>query len=188
MRNMDRKSFFKKACFAGACFCGFGSISGLANNNTSEVQDESKQLKQNWLSNLLSNLDQDLEEDVLRKIVKKASIVHYENLKMDSLLSDYIGDLEGFNKYIEETWGWKIDYNKRSKVLIADENKDFCVCPILEHKEGIKTSAICYCSEGFAEKMFSVVAGVAVSAKVISSVRRGDKTCKYKIKIPEFGE
>jgi hypothetical protein len=181
---MDRKTFFKKACFAGACFCGFSNISGFANTNTSTVQDKNKQLKQDWLSNLLSNLNQDLEEDVLRKIVKKSSIVHYNNLNMNSLLSDYIGDLEGFNKYIESTWGWKIDYNKTTKVLIADENKNSCVCPILEHKKEINTSAICYCSEGFAEKMFSVVTGVSVTAKVISSVRKGDKTCKYKIELP----
>ncbi len=179
---MDRKGFFKKACFAGACFCGFGSMSGLA-NNTSEVQDENKQLKQEWLSNLLSNLDHDLDETVLRKIIKKSSQIHYEHLNMDSLLSDYVGNLEGFNAYIEQAWGWKIDYNKESNVLIADENKDFCVCPILEHHDKMNTSAICYCSEGFAEKMFSIVTGATVCAKVISSVRKGDKTCKYRIEI-----
>ncbi len=181
---MNRKSFLKKACFAGTCFCGFGSIPSMANSKTSPVQDEYKQLKQEWLTNLLSNLDQDLEEDVLRKIIKKSSVIHYNNLKMDSFLSDYIGDLDKFNKFIESSWGWKIEYNKSTKVLIADENKEYCVCPILEHKKEIKSSAICYCSEGFAEKMFSVVTGVTVTAKVISSVRKGDKTCKYKIEIP----
>jgi hypothetical protein len=183
-KNMDRKSFFKKSCFAGVCFCGFSDISSLANNVTSPVPDKNKQLNQDWLSNLLSNLNQDLDENVLRKIIKKSSMLHYNNLNMDSLLSDYIGDLEKFIKYIENTWGWKIDYNKLTKVLIADENKDCCVCPILEHKKDINTSAICYCSEGFAEKMFSVVTGVSVTAKVISSVRKGDKSCKYKIEIP----
>lgn len=181
---MDRKKFFKKACFAGVCFCGFSSISSLANSDTSTIQDNSKQLNQDWLSNLLSNLNQDLEEDILRNIVKKSSIVHYNNLNMDTLLSDYFGDLDKFNKYIESAWGWKIDYNKTTKVLVADENKDNCVCPILEYKKGLNTSAICYCSEGFAEKMFSYVTGVPVKAKVISSIRKGDKSCKYKIEIP----
>lgn len=181
---MDRKNFFKKACFAGVCFCGFSSISSLANSDTSTIQDNSKQLNQDWLSNLLSNLNQDLEEDILRNIVKKSSIVHYNNLNMDTLLSDYFGDLDKFNKYIESAWGWKIDYNKTTKVLVADENKDNCVCPILEYKKGLNTSAICYCSEGFAEKMFSYVTGVPVKAKVISSIRKGDKSCKYKIEIP----
>lgn len=181
--DMDRKNFFKKACFAGVCFCGFNNISALPTDDSSTNQDNNKQLSQEWLSNLLSNLDQDLDDDVLRKIVKKSSIVHYNNLNMDTLLSDYIGDLEKFNKFLESSWGWQIDYNKSTKVLIADEKKDYCVCPILEHKKGLSTSAICYCSEGFAEKMFSVVTGVPVTAKVISSVRKGDKSCKYKIEI-----
>lgn len=181
--NMDRKKFFKKACFAGVCFCGFNNIPALADDDTSAIQDNNKQLNQDWLSNLLSNLNQDLDEEVLRKIVKKSSIVHYNNLNMDTMLSDYIGDLEKFIKFIESSWGWRIDYNRTTKILIADENKDHCVCPILEHKKGLNTSAICYCSEGFAEKMFSAVTGNPVTAKVISSVRKGDKSCKYKIEI-----
>ena len=184
MRNMDRNGFFKKACFAGVCLCGFGAVSSFTNDDTSLNQDNDKQLNQEWLSNLLSNLNEDLEEEVLRGIVKKSSMLHYDNLNMDTLLTDYIGDIEKFNRYTESTWGWKIDYNKTTRVLIADENKDYCVCPVLEHKKGINTSAICYCSEGFAEKMYSVVTGLSVTAKVISSVRKGDKSCKYKIEIP----
>ena len=181
---MDRKDFFKKACFTGICFCGCSTISSFANDGASQNPDKNKQLSQDQLSNLLSNLNSDVEEDVLRDIIKKSSIIHYNNLNMDALLSDYIGDLDKFNKYLESAWGWKIDYNKTTKVLIADENKDHCVCPILEHKKGLNTRAICYCSEGFAEKMFSVVTGVPVKAQVISSIRKGDKTCKYKIEIP----
>jgi len=183
MNNMERKDFFKKACLGGICFCGFSQISGFASNQTAPVQDNNKQLNQDWLTSLLSNMNENLDENTLRKVVKKSAIVHYNNLNMDATLADYVGDLEKFNKFLEGSWGWKIDYNKATKVLIADENKNNCVCPILEHKKGVDTSVICYCSEGFAEKMFSVVAGVPVTAKVISSVRRGDKTCKYRIEI-----
>ena len=179
---MDRKDFFKKACFTGICLCGFGSVSMMAKNENSKSQDNI-QLNQDWLSNLLLNLNNDLEENVLRNVIKKSSIVHYNNLKMDNFLSSYIGDLDKFNKYIESSWGWKIDYNKSTNVLIADENKENCVCPILEFKKGFNTSAICYCSEGFAEKMFSTVTGASVTAKVVSSIRKGDKSCKYRIEI-----
>ena len=181
---MDRKNFLKKACSAGICFCGFSKISSLANNETVSVQDNNKQLHQDWFSDLLSNLNQDLDEETLRKIVKKSSLVHFNHQNMSELLSDYIGDLEKFIQYIEESWGWKFDYNKKSKLLIADENKDYCACPVLEHKEGLNTSAICYCSEGFVEKMFSEVTGTPVTVSVISSVRKGDKRCKYRIEIP----
>ena len=181
---MDRKGFLQKACLAGACFCGFGNMSGFAGNESGASQDNQKQLYQDWLSNFLSNLHQDLDEDLLREIIKKSSFVHYNNLNMDAMLSDYIGDLDKFIHYIEGAWGWKIHYDKSEKVLLVDENKDHCVCPILEHKKDVDTSAICYCSEGFAEKMFSVVTGLPVKARVVSSVRKGDKSCKYRIEIP----
>ncbi len=43
--------------------------------------------------------------------------------------------------------------------------------------------ALCYCSEGFAERMFSIVQGSPVQAIVASSVQRGDPTCVYRIEL-----
>lgn len=180
---MDRKEFIQKACFAGVSFCGLCHLPVSATNDTPPTQDINNQLTRDWLSNLLSNIDQELDEEVLRKIVKKTSVVHYTDLNLDSTLSEYVGDLDKFIDYVERSWGWRIEYDREKKVLIADENKEYCVCPVLEHKKDVSCSAICYCSEGFAERMFSVVTGVPVTAKVISSVRRGDKSCKYEIRI-----
>lgn len=183
---ISRKDFFKKICVSGTCLCGFSSVV-LGANIKDELeaettgQAENKQLIQEWMSDLLVNLDAELDSTVLRKILKKSSVVHYNNLKMDEMLSAYIGNLERFIHFIEEKWGWKIDYNKTAKTLIADENKDYCVCPVLNYEKGNHSSAMCFCSEGFAEKMFSVVAGGPVSAEVVSSIRRGDNSCKYKI-------
>ena len=101
---------------------------------------------------------------------------------MDEMLSSYIGNLDGFISFISEKWDWIVEYDKESKTIIANENKSYCVCPMVNHKNGVKSSAICYCSEGFAEKMFTTVAGVKATAEVISSVIRGDKNCIYKIK------
>ena len=182
--DMDRKRFLQKACLAGACFCGFGNVSVLAGNESGAPQDNQKKLYEDWLSKLLSNLNQNLDEEHLREIIKKSSVVHYNNMNMDAMLSDFHGDLDKFIRYIEGAWGWEIHYDESAKVLLVDENKDYCVCPILAHKKDVDTSAICYCSEGFAEKMFSVVTGLPVKARVVSSVRKGDKSCKYRIEIP----
>lgn len=100
---------------------------------------------------------------------------------MDDMLTDYEGKLERFIDFIEEKWGWKIEYNQVTKTLIADENKNYCVCPMVSKVKETKLPALCYCSEGFAEKMFSKVVGQPVTANVISSIQRGDKSCKYKI-------
>lgn len=184
--SVSRKEFLKKACVSGICLCGFGSFAfsetpGGNQSTETKALDGNNLLIQEWISSLLSNLDIELDEESIRKIIKKTSIVHYNNLKMDEMLSVYVGDMDKFVDFIEKKWGWKIVYDKTAKVLIADENKNTCVCPISNFKKGIDLSAMCYCSEGFAEKMFSTVAGVSASATVISSIRRGEDRCKYKI-------
>ncbi len=184
MKTISRNNFLKKACFTGICMCGFSSValSGKSESadQSEETPDGNQLLIQTWISNLLSNLDQELDEEAKRSVLKSCSMVHYENLKMDDVLLPYIGNLEGFIGFLEEKWGWKVEYNKTEKTVVADENKNYCVCPMI-NKDNENKSAICFCSEGFAEKMFSVVAGVSAKATVISSIQRGDERCIYKI-------
>jgi hypothetical protein len=184
--EITRKDFFKKACWSGACLCGFASVGFSSDNNIKPedsliVQDDNKQLIQNWISEILSVMDGELDEEVKRSILKKTSEVHYNNLEMAEMLSPYVGDMDKFIGFLEEKWGWKVDYDKAAKTLTANENKNYCVCPISDSKTGSHSSVMCYCSEGFAEKMFSTVAGTPASATVISSVKRGDKTCVYRV-------
>jgi predicted hydrocarbon binding protein len=186
--SVNRKEFIQKACIAGACICGFGSIAianEVSNSNipSNTLQDTNPTLQQEWIANRLKNIDSELKPEQVRKIVKSMATVHYTSLKMDEMLSKYIGDIEGFIQFISEKWGWKVNYDKDTKTIIADENKSYCVCPMVNQKAEIRPSLICYCSEGFAEKMFSTVNGSPVKATVISSIIRGDKCCKYKIEL-----
>lgn len=185
--TVNRKDFLKKVCFSGACLCGFGSIAfskEVDDSNEDKMQTQKLSLLQDWIASILLNVNDELDKGSARKLIKKTSGVHFENLKMDTLLAEYKGDLDKFTVFLREKWGWKVDYDKEKGVLIADENKNYCVCPIAVHKKDKDSSAICYCSEGFAEKMFSLVSGVQVQAEVIASIRKGDTSCKYKIVLP----
>ena len=184
---MNRQQFFKNSCISAACLCGFGGIalsSGANSNKNSVSFDEGNlNLVQDWISNLLANIGDKIDTKSLRTALKQCANVHYEHLNMDEMLSGYIGRLADFLEFISEKWGWKVDYDKETQTIVADENKNYCVCPLINREKGIKSAAICYCSEGFAEHMFSKVAGKPVKATVISSIQRGDKSCKYLIKI-----
>ena len=180
---MDRKLFLRKTCLAGACYCGLGALALEASGNSREAQENSNPVAQRWLINLLENLGQNIDEKELRRIVKMSAVTHYDHLKMDDLLAGYKGNLRGFISFLEKDWDWKVDYDEASGIITADENKSYCVCPVLDKATITGSQAICYCSEGFAELMFSRVAGKPVSAQVISSVRRGDKSCVYRIEI-----
>jgi len=48
---------------------------------------------------------------------------------------------------------------------------------------GLKSTLLCDCSEGFAEKLFSAVVGKPVKAEVVASIQRGAKSCRYRISL-----
>jgi hypothetical protein len=182
---INRKEFIKYACLSGACMCGFSALpssSQVTVNNVPNLTpaDDKNLLLQDMISGLLSNLSDGLDKETLRKIIKKNAIIHYTNLKMDEVLKPFENNLSSFNTFLQEKWGWKIDYNASAKTLIANENKNFCVCPMVNREKGA-SGALCYCSESFSELMFSKVIGKPVTSNVISSVLRGDKNCQYKI-------
>ena len=181
----NRRNFIEKACLAGACFCGFTSMVQAGNRpqNEDAAPDPNKLLMQDWIATLLLCIDDQEDEASCRKIMKGCAISHYKHLKMDDFLKPYEGNLEKFNSFIEKEWGWKIDYQKDTGILVADENKSYCVCPMINQKIGVKSSIHCFCSEGFAELMFSRVVGRPVKATVISSIHRGNDRCKYEIRI-----
>jgi len=186
MKDINRKEFFKKACFTGACLCGFSSV-GLAGSNTgnsesgSVLPDGNEDLSHEWLAVLLSNISKELNEDEKRRILKKCSSVHYDKEGMYKMLEPYRNDLKKFMGFLESEWDWKIDYDEATKTIIADENKKDCVCPIINNKPESDLSSMCYCSEGFAEMMFSYITGASASATVISSIHRGNERCVYRI-------
>jgi hypothetical protein len=183
---MNRKDFLKKVCFSGVCMCGFGSIAfayeadGI-DEKAFQAQAQNISLLREWISSILLNANVELDKESARKLIKKTAEVHFENLKMETLLAEYKENLDKFTVFLRDKWGWKVDYDKEKGVLIADENKNYCVCPIAINNKEKDSSAICYCSEGFAEKMFSMVSGKQTQAEVIASVRKGDTSCKYKI-------
>ena len=185
--TVNRKDFLKKVCFSGACLCGFGSIAfskEVDDSNEDKMQTQKLSLLQDWIASILLNVNDELDKGSARKLIKKTAGVHFENLKMDTLLAEYKGDLDKFTVFLREKWGWKVNYDMERRILIADENKNYCVCPIVNYNKDVDLSSMCYCSEGFAEKMFTSVSGVQAHAEVIASVRRGDASCKYKIVLP----
>lgn len=181
---MDRKDFFKSACIAGGCLCGFGTL--IKAENVAAIADAGNKPKPDtmhkaWIASLLTGIDEKLDESTKRLLMKRNAKAHYDNLNMDKTLENYVGKIDTFMKFLEKEWGWKIDYRPSERTILADENKSWCVCPLLDKEKGI-SSTLCYCSEGFAELMFGKVMQCKVSSDIVSSVLKGDKTCVYKIK------
>jgi hypothetical protein len=182
--SLNRKDFLKTLCLSGACIGCLSSRGEPTRADESLIGDDKKQpLHQAWLGVLLSAMSAGMDKEEVRSVMKRCSIAHFDDLKMDELLSPYKGKMDAFIKFLEDEWGWIINFDETSNVLIADENKEHCVCPVVEYDKEVDSSALCYCSEGFAERMFSMIWEKPVSARVISSIRRGDKRCCYEVNV-----
>jgi predicted hydrocarbon binding protein len=102
---------------------------------------------------------------------------------MEQMLEKYVGDLQGFIKFMSKEHGQIITNDETKSTILVDENKSYCVCPITQCMNGKKVSPVlCYCSASMTEKMISKVIGKEVKSRVVSSILRGDKSCVYEIK------
>ncbi|WP_069997182.1 hypothetical protein [Cellulosilyticum sp. I15G10I2] len=145
-----------------------------------EITDVDSKITFAWFNMLLESIDS-LPFETKREVVKGCSISHFNAINMEDILKTYIGDVYSFIKFLETEWNWSVQINEGERVIYADENKSQCICPIVKLGE-IKTSLMCNCSEGFAEKMFTKVLQRNANAKVISSILNGDKSCAYEIR------
>lgn len=180
--NADRRSFLKSACVASSCICGLSAL-GSNSQSLSSINVEQQSIMHEWISTLMLCLDENTDDELSRKIMKRCAKVHFDELKMDEVLLPYEGDLPKFIRFLEESWNWKVFLDSDKRIIHADENKNYCVCPMVDKQKGVKSGVLCYCSEGFAELMFSKVVGNKVNAIVVSSILRGDDRCKYQINL-----
>jgi hypothetical protein len=137
-----------------------------------------------WAAALISALDTDLPVEVTAPMLRACASVHYADAHMDSIVARFHNDLGGFLQFLTDQWGWLVTYNPTEGTITADENKPYCVCPLVQKSPQAVSGTLCYCSEGFAKRMFSAVIGRPVKATVVQSVLRGAGSCIYSIQVP----
>jgi predicted hydrocarbon binding protein len=135
-----------------------------------------------WLNELLNSLEKNVSEEKCMTLFKPCGKCHVKYLK--PLISNYIGDLQGFIRYMEKECGQQITYDENKQEIIVDENKNYCVCPIAKRmKEGRTSPILCNCSANMTAEMISEITGQKVKAQVMESILRGNSSCKYKIEL-----
>jgi predicted hydrocarbon binding protein len=181
MNDNGRRSFLKKSCLLGFGMCAFEGASGLAAGGTLQPEPpKPESIHSKWISSLVIGL-KDESPETARRIIKGRSQAHFDDLNLKEMFAPFVGNLEAFHDFLKKEWSWVIEYDKEKGVVDIDENKSYCVCPLIQNKKIEGLGALCYCSEGIAESMFSYVTGKSVKADVVRSVLRGAKSCKYRV-------
>ncbi len=183
----NRRAFLKGAGLLSICGCG---LAAECSARPGEAASDAAQapaavpepLAKHWVATLLPLLAASNPEHA-RSAIRKCFEPHFRSLALEPTLDKFRGNVEGFVRYLEKEWGWVVSYSPETGVILVDENKTYCVCPVLPKERSGDLGLLCYCSEGIAERMFSHVAGSPVRARVVASVLRGDRTCKYRIEL-----
>lgn len=134
-----------------------------------------------WTKSLLEGMNENFDNTY--EAFEKCACFHYNANNMDDIIKTFKGNLNGFLDFLSQTWGWKINKSDDNKKIVIDENKNFCVCPVVHRMGNNVPPAICNCSEHFAKKMFSEVTDSPVNVKVARSFVRDGKSCVYEINL-----
>lgn len=142
--------------------------------------EENGCLSSAWIGALLEGAEHELDPAVSAKLLRGCGSAHYRAMNIEATAARYRGDLPAFVGFLSTEWHWKVSYDRGSGIILADEDKPDCVCPLA--KGGAVTSPLlCRCSEGFAELLFAAVVGRPVRATVVRSILRGDPSCVYRV-------
>jgi hypothetical protein len=136
-----------------------------------------------WIAALLPALAASPDREAARRVLKAVAQVHWEQLRMGERVAPYRGNLDAFLAFLTAEWGWKIERDREAGVILVDEAKSYCVCPLVEKGKPADLTMLCDCSEGFAERLFGAVVGHPVRAEVTQSVLRGASSCHYRISL-----
>lgn len=153
-----------------------------ADNGMQTEEPKPPTMPQKWIVAMLPALAE-MDKEQAKRVLKGGATAHFEHLNMAAKAGSYRGNLDGFLDFLRREWDWVIEYDRDRGVIEIDENKSACVCPLVPEGHPADLGVLCYCSEGFAEKLFSAVAGSPVRAEVVASIRRGQKSCKYRIEL-----
>lgn len=183
--DTNRRSFIQGACLAGMCTCGARGLSAAQATQGPGLAPQplpAATMPQKWIATLLPLLAQG-DRASAKRLLKGCAASHYDDLKMQAKVEPFRGKLDAFLDFLRQEWGWIIEYDRQRGVIQVNENKATCVCPLVQRQPGSNLGILCYCSEGFNERMFSEVVGSAVRVEVTESILRGHQSCKYRIEL-----
>jgi predicted hydrocarbon binding protein len=195
---MNRKEFLLKSIGLGAAGAGAFTIIGgpCCAQQPQQAQgtpcNEKYGFSQTWVKRFMDILDADVDEPTRLQLMRTMGRTCYvgahgkrgnrqpEPGDLDKLLAGmkkYGGDemirREGdviHFQYIRNPAGLRV----------AD---GWCLCPLVEKGPEGLSGTFCACSEGYVTEMFERASEVPVKVELVESLKRGGKTCMFRIQL-----
>jgi len=199
---MNRRNFVSSTIKSGAVVCTAACFSGLDKTIagtlppvTKETPCEEKvSFGQTWIKRFINNIDQELDEQTAKRLMElngKAcylgSLEHRKIKPSDIPKQTPEEMVQNINKYAGEDAAELKDnviefrYVKNPKGLKVEDG--YCLCPIVENGPAGLSGTYCNCSVGYEKEMFSLYLKSEVDVELLESLKKGGKTCRFKITI-----
>jgi len=133
-----------------------------------------------WAQAACQDLTARFDTDTLLRLREKC--ICNDGASTAKLLTKYrneAGSLQGmvdlFNS--RETFAWLEYISERELIFCYPQ----CYCGCVKRVEGRLPEAWCYCTVGYAKKLFGQLLGVPVRAQLLESLKTGGKRCAVRV-------
>lgn len=199
---MNRKEFLSGIGKACACSCACALAASLdpahAQESTKQTEirprsQERMEFAEKWTVRFFDVLDANLDEPTRKKIMmangKACLLASQKEAKRQPRTTPLT--LEDFAKRVKEKES--SDYRVEENVLYFQYTAaaetglpspgNHCLCPMVESKPAGLSPTFCLCSLGYVKEMHEQMFMKPVEVELLSSVLRGDPSCKFKITV-----
>lgn len=179
---MDRKTFLKSLVVIGAAGpCGTFAA-GLANGKCADGQCSSDAgAVRQFLSDFLRSEEKNLDRATLVKLMQQRGRACCRNLKFrQDLIDQSAGNLDKLVELMGKIVG-PANCTRAGNTISLVYPVSKCVCGWSPERAPMPDDPYCECSAENNRTLFETVAGKPVSAKVITSPRRGGVHCTFQL-------
>ena len=181
---MDRKTFLKSLAVIGAAVpCGaFGDSPKSGKCDGATCTTDAGAVRQ-FLSDFLRKEEKNLDRATLVKLMQERGRACCRNLKFrQDLIEQSAGDVDKLVELMGKIVGpTNCTRTGNTVTLVYPVTK--CVCGWSPERAPTSDDPYCECSAENNRTLFETVAGKPVSAKVITSPRRGGVHCTFRLRL-----
>ena len=191
---MDRKNFIKSCGYFGVGSCLLtGTLNAIASSLSDDPPvtpcEEKQEFAQKWVKRFFENFDKGLDASKRKEIMEGCGKSCFEGSLAGRKTNPMDVDrfLEAINKSTGEIAatrnGNTIDFHYVGNPKGLKTADGYCLCPLVESGPEGLSETYCDCSVGYVREMFRTYTGKAVSVKLLESLKRGGKRCRFRITI-----
>lgn len=193
---MDRKTFLKLMCGAGACGCVAGLAEAAPLTRAPEALDsapasgpEGEQAPDQRLAfaryqvaKLAGFMAAAPPSAACAGLLEQTG---GECAKIGGLAARFTGNPEGYFAEAAKAWGTEFQWDKARGVITVAIAEGPCGCPLVDAK---RTPAFwCHCSVGYQKASFGAIFGRPVQASLKESKLSGSKRCVFEVRLAPAG-